>query len=273
MEFALPHWSLLSGLALAGLSAGLAAGLFGIGGGAVIVPVLFLLLNGMGYQETAMHVAVSTSLATIIVTSSRSVLAHHAHGAVDWAVIRGWAPWIAVGAVAGVLLADQIDGTALAALFGAMAFLLAAQLYFGRPSWRVANDLPAGGARAAIAGGVGTLSALLGIGGGTFGVSLMMVCGRSIHQSVATAAGFGVAIALPATLAAIFTGWGEPARPPGSLGYVNIPAFLLISLCTVTMAPIGAALAHRLNAALLKKMFAIILALVGVRMLLTAAGG
>ncbi|MEM7767340.1 MAG: sulfite exporter TauE/SafE family protein [Pseudomonadota bacterium] len=273
METLTASWPLVAALAAAGLTAGLAAGLFGIGGGAVIVPVLYLLLTGMGYPETAMHVAVSTSLATIIITSVRSVLAHHRRGAVDWAIVRGWAPWIAGGSLLGMLVAGAVPGRGLTAFFGVMAFVLAAQLYFGRPTWRLSDDMPTGAIRAGTGGLVGMLSALMGIGGGTFGVSLMTVCGRTIHQAVATAAGFGVAIGLPAALAAIHTGWDVDARPPATLGYINVPAFLLISLFTVTMAPIGAALAHRLDATLLKRLFAIVLAIAASRMLYSAWTG
>ncbi|MEM0986481.1 MAG: sulfite exporter TauE/SafE family protein [Pseudomonadota bacterium] len=266
-------WPLLAALAAAGLVAGLSAGLFGIGGGAVIVPVLFLLLSGMGYDGSAMHVAVATSLATIIVTSARSASAHHRKGAVDWAVIRGWAPWIGLGAAAGMLVAGAVPGDVLTMIFGVMAMLLAAQLFFGRPTWRLADDMPGGFGRAGFGTAVGGLSALMGIGGGTFGVSLMTVCGRTIHQAVATAAGFGVAIGLPAAIAAIYTGWNVEGRPPGSLGYVSVPAFLLISVFTVTMAPVGAALAHRLEAGKLRKAFGVLLALVALRMLYSVTSG
>ncbi len=258
---------LMLALAVAGLLAGLAAGLFGIGGGAIIVPVLFFLLDGMGYGSSAMHVAVATSLATISVTSLRSVLAHHRHGAVDWPTLLGWGPWIVLGAVAGMAVAGLIPGEGLTLIFGKFAFLLAAQLFFGRPGWTLAPELPDGPARAGLGAGLGGLSAIMGIGGGTFGVSLMTVCGWSIHRAVATAAGFGVAIGAPGALAAIAAGWARDDLPPASLGFVNVPAFLLISVFTVTMAPVGASLAHRLNAVRLRRMFGVLLALVAFRML------
>lgn len=258
---------MLLGLAAAGMFAGTAAGLFGIGGGAVIVPVLFFLFESLGYPETAMHVAVSTSLATIILTSSRSVMAHNKRGAVDWQIIRTWAPWIMLGALAGMIGSGWISGRALTGIFGVMAFVLAAQLFFGRPSWRLAEDMPSGAARAGLGSGVGALSALMGIGGGTFGVSLMTMCGRPIHQAVATASGFGIAIGLPSAFAALFVGWGREGLPPFSLGYVNLIAFAVISVFTVTMAPVGARLAHNLDAVLLKRLFGVLLAIVACRML------
>ena len=264
---------LLLALAAAGLLAGLAAGLFGIGGGAIIVPVLFFLLNGAGYESSAMHVAVATSLATIIVTSMRSVLAHNRHGAVDWPTLRGWAPWITLGAVAGMVVAGQIPGEGLTLIFGSLAILLAAQLFFGRPEWTLAADLPGGLPRVGLGSGLGGLSAIMGIGGGTFGVSLMTLCGWSIHRAVATAAGFGVAIGAPGALAAIAAGWAREDLPPASLGFVNVPAFLLISVFTVTMAPVGARLAHTLDAARLRRLFGVLLAMVAVRMLWDAGAG
>jgi uncharacterized membrane protein YfcA len=148
-----------------------------------------------------------------------------------------------------------------------MAYLLAAQLFFGRPTWRLAEDLPGGAGRAGLGTSIGVLSALMGIGGGTFGVSLMTVFGRAMHQAVATAAGFGIAIGLPSAITAVFVGWGQEGLPPFSLGYVNLVAFGLISIFTVIMAPIGARLAHSLDAQLLKRLFAVLLAIVATKMI------
>lgn len=271
-DFLSQYGSMMLALAAAGLFAGLVAGMFGIGGGSVIVPVLFFLFDGMGYGETAMHVAVSTSLATIILTSIRSVIAHHGHGAVDWTVIRDWTPWIMFGAACGIGLSGLMSKQALLGLFGTLLFLLAAQLAFGRPNWKLADKMPEGGARAGLGTGIGTLSALMGIGGGTFGVSLMTLFGMPIHRAVATAAGWGVAIGLPGAIAAILVGWGRDGLPPMSLGFVNLPAFALISVFTVLMAPVGAALAHRLPADNLRKLFGLLLVVVAVRMVWQALG-
>ena len=274
MDIILANWPLIASLLGAGLLAGLAAGLFGIGGGAVIVPVLIILFEDvLGYTETGSHVAIGTSLATIILTSARSVMAHHKRGAVDWQIIRTWAPWIMAGAVAGQLVTGYVSGAGLKLFFGVMAFVLAAQLFFGRPGWRLADDMPAGAARAGLGSGIGALSAVMGIGGGTFGVSLMMVFGRAIHTAVATAAGFGIAIGLPSAITAIAVGWGREGLPPFSAGHVNLLAFVLISVCTVTMAPIGARLAHSLDANRLKKLFAVLLSIVAVRMIWSVVTG
>ena len=163
------------------------------------------------------------------------------------------------------------DGLTL--FFGAMLLILAMQLYFGRPSWKLADELPKGVPRAGLGGLLGALSAVMGIGGGTFGVSLMTICGRPIHQAVATAAGFGVAIGLPGAIVAMLNGIGKEGLPPMSVGHVNLPAFVLISACTVTMAPLGAALAHRLDANLLRKLFGVLLVLVSIRMIWKTIAG
>lgn len=273
MDLIIQHWGLLLALAGAGAFAGLVAGLFGIGGGAVIVPVLFFLLSGLGYEDTAQHVAVATSLATIIATSARSVMAHHRHGAVDWDVLKLWSPWIVIGALIGMWLAAYMSGRVLTMIFGVVAFVIALQFFFGRPDWRVADGMARGLPRAGLGSAMGGLSALMGIGGGTFGVSLMTMSGRPIHQAVGTAAGFGVAIGAPGALAAIWSGWGTQGVPPGTLGYVNLPAFVLIASLTVAMAPVGAALAHRLDGAVLKRTFGVLLAIVAVRMLSSAIFG
>nr|WP_290919296.1 sulfite exporter TauE/SafE family protein [Hyphomonas sp. 34-62-18] len=272
MDFLSTYGTMLLALAAAGLFAGLVAGLFGIGGGVVIVPTLFFLLSNMGYDETAMHVAVSTSLATIILTSLRSVAAHNKRGAVDWTIIRTWSPWIVLGAVIGMLLAGYFSKQVMLGIFGTILILFAAQFYFGRPNWKLAPEMPKGILRAAIGSVNGALSSIMGIGGGTLGVTLMTLCAMPMHRAVATAAGWGVAIGLPGAVSAIIVGWGRDGLPPFSAGFVNLPAFALISVFTVLMAPVGAALAHRLNADRLRRLFGILLAVVSARMLWQAAG-
>ncbi|MEO0882111.1 MAG: sulfite exporter TauE/SafE family protein [Pseudomonadota bacterium] len=273
MDFLADYWGLLAALGAVGLFAGLVAGLFGIGGGAVIVPVLFFLFDSLGFGERAMHVAVGTSLATIIATSARSVAAHNQRGAVDWEVLKGWGPWIMVGAVCGMTASAYISGRGLTVLFGLVALIVALQFFFGRPDWRVFEDMVTGLLRGVLAVSMGALSALMGIGGGTFGVTLMTISGRSIHQAVGTAAGFGVAIGLPGAFAAVFAGWGRDGLPPASFGYVNLPAFFLIASLTVAMAPVGARLAHNLDGTRLKRLFGILLAIVAIRMIAVAISG
>ena len=170
-------------------------------------------------------------------------------------------------------LTRYMSGEMLTIIFGLVALLISLQFFFGRPDWRVADDMVSGVPRAGIGGALGGLSALMGIGGGAFGVTLMTMYGRTIHQAIGTASGFGVAIGVPGAIAAVFAGWGKDGLPLGSFGYVNLPAFLMIAILTVTMAPVGAALAHKLNGVVLKRAFGVLLAVVAIRMLLNAIGG
>lgn len=255
-------------LAAAGSLAGFVGGLFGIGGGVVIVPALYYLFTALGVDESVrMHVAIGTALSTIISTSWRSLATHTKAGAVDFGVLKAWAPWITLGALIGAGLAGFADTEVLLLVFGGGLLLIALQMGFGKPNWRVAQELPAGAPRALIASVIGALSAMMGIGGGAFGVTLMTLCGRPIHQAVATASGFGAAIALPAALGYVVTGWGQAGLPPWSIGYVNLPGFVLLALLTAITAPIGARLAHRLPQARLKSAFAVLLGLLALNML------
>lgn len=259
---------LLLALAAAGLFAGLIGGLFGVGGGIVLVPALFHTLGVIGVEDSVRaHVAVATSLSTIVATSWRSLGAHAKAGAVDFDVLKAWTPWIAVGAAIGASAAGAVDGDALLTVFGVGLLLVSANLGFGKETWRIAADLPTGAPRAGIAGAIGALSAMMGVGGGTFGVTVMTLCGRPIHRAVATASGFGAAIAVPAALVNVWTGWGEEGLPAFSVGYVNLPGFVALSLLTAITAPFGARLAHRLDRARLRRLLAIFLAITAANLL------
>ncbi|SDM04381.1 sulfite exporter TauE/SafE family protein [Maricaulis salignorans] len=264
---------LIAAMAATGAFAGLVAGLFGIGGGVVMVPAMYYALSALGYQDDKlMHVAVGTSLAVIVATSMRSLSAHAKRGAVDFQVLRSWGPWIVGGTLLGSVIADQVSGRVLTGLFGGMALLLSLQFFFGRPDWKLRDELPGGPARAGLGGLIGIMSAMMGIGGGVFGVTLMTLCGKSIHKAVATAAGFGVAIGLPGAVGYIVNGWGADIVPY-SLGYVNLPAFVLLAGSAFFVAPVGARLAHDLPAATLKRFFAIGLVVVGGMLLKEAVLG
>jgi uncharacterized protein len=256
------------GLVAAGLLAGLVGGLFGVGGGIVIVPALYVMFGALGVDETVrMHLAIGTSLSTIVATSARSLSTHAKAGAVDFAVLRTWSPWIALGALGGAAVAGASNTQVLLIVFGLGLLAAATQMGLGDPTWRVAQDLPTGATRASMATGIGLLSAMMGIGGGTFGVPLMTLCGRPIHQAVATASGFGAAIALPAAFGYVVTGWARDGLPPWSLGFVSLPGFVILALLTAVTAPIGARLAHRLPKLTLRRAFAVFLALVALNML------
>lgn len=255
-------------LVAAGLLAGFVGGLFGIGGGVVVVPALYFVLGALGVDDAVrLHVAIGTSLSTIVSTSWRSLSAHTKAGAVDYDILKSWAPWITCGALIGAAIAAFADTEALLIVFGVGLLLIALQMGFGSPHWRLASALPTGAARAGVAGGIGLLSALMGIGGGAFGVTVMTLCGRPIHQAVATASGFGAAIALPAALGYVIAGWGREGLPPWSLGFVSLPGFIIVALLTAVTAPLGARLAHRLPQLTLKRAFSVFLALVAVNML------
>lgn len=245
----------------AGLVAGFVAGLFGIGGGFVVVPALLLVFTVFGVDADVLtHVAIGTSLATIIVTSSRSVHAHNKKGAVDFTIIKDWAPWLILGVGGGIILAQYMDGRSLKWIFSIGVFLMG--LHFILPvlkDVKVSDEMPSGLTRIGLASFLGGFSALLGIGGGTIAVLTMTMCGRPIHQAVATAAGFGVIIAVPGAIGFAALGMGQQALPLGSLGYVNVVAVIAITAMSFITAPFGAKAAHALNAAALKRVFGLYL--------------
>ncbi|WP_373353369.1 sulfite exporter TauE/SafE family protein [Pseudoroseicyclus sp. CXY001] len=258
-------------LLVIGAFAGVLAGLLGVGGGIVLVPAFFYAFTALGYgSEELMQVCLGTSLATIIVTSIRSVLSHHKRGAVDWDILKGWAIGIALGAVLGGLVATALRTQILQAIFGVLAMIVALYMVFGRSSWRLGEGMPRGPARLVLSPLIGFLSVLMGIGGGSFGVPVMTLYGLPIHRAVATASGFGLTIALPSVAIFLFTDIAAP--PPWTLGAVNLPAFVLVIATTFVTTPWGAALAHRTDAARLKRIFGVFLFLVAANMLRKAAG-
>ncbi|GAB4383766.1 sulfite exporter TauE/SafE family protein [Albidovulum sp.] len=254
-----------------GAVAGVIAGLLGVGGGIILVPAFFYAFSALGHGgPDLMRVCLATSLATIVVTSVRSVLAHHRRGAVDWAILKGWAPGIAVGAILGMLAVAQLRTPVLQAIFGGLALVVAFYLGFGRPEWRLGAAMPAGPGRVLLSPLVGFLSVLMGIGGGSFGVPLMSLYGVPIHRAVATAAGFGVIIAVPSVAGFLLT--PVRAAPPLTVGAVNLPAFAVVIAMTLITAPWGVRLAHAMDPRPLRRVFAAFLAVVALNMLRKAAG-
>jgi len=249
-------------LMAAGLAAGFVAGLFGIGGGFVVVPALLLVFPYFGVEaDLVAHVAIGTSLATIIITSARSVYAHHGHGAVDFKIIRDWAPPLVLGVLVGLFLARFLDGRSLKWVFSLGVFFMGVHFIAPvlQPKKPIASDMPQGAALWGIASFLGGFSALLGIGGGTIAVLVMTACGRPIHQAVATAAGFGIIIAIPGAIGFAILGYSVPNLPFGSVGYVNLIAVAAITTMSFLTAPLGAKAAHSLNAKTLKRVFGIYL--------------
>ncbi|UWR14116.1 sulfite exporter TauE/SafE family protein [Sulfitobacter sp. M368] len=272
----MPETALLLQMALMlmaiGAFAGVLAGLLGVGGGIVLVPAFFYAFQTLGYDgPQLMQMCLATSLATIIVTSLRSVHSHNKKGAVDWQILRSWAPGIVIGAIIGMLLVAQLRSGTLQAIFGALALIVGLYMGFGRAEWRLGQAMPTGLLRAALSPSVGFLSVLMGIGGGSFGVPLMSLFNTPIHRAVATAAGFGVLIAVPSVIGFLFVDM-QSGKPPLTLGAVNLVAFAIIIAMTLITAPLGVRLAHAMDPKPLKRVFAVFLVLVAINMLRKALG-
>lgn len=254
-----------------GAFAGIIAGLLGVGGGIVLVPAFFYMFSHLGYGgPQLMQVCLATSLATIMATSMRSVMAHHRKGAVDWAILRSWAPWIVAGAIVGVFVASNVKSTTLQAVFGALALIAGLYMAFGREAWRLGQIMPAQPTRGILATTIGFLSVLMGIGGGTFGVPMMSLYNVPIHRAIATASGFGMVIAVPSVIGFLFLQIDQ--APPYTLGAINLPAFLIVIGTTLLATPWGVRLAHSMNPKPLKRAFAVFLVLVALNMLRKVAG-
>ncbi|KGB80567.1 membrane protein [Rhodovulum sp. NI22] len=265
-----PLVALLLGI---GALAGLIAGMMGVGGGIVLVPAFFYTFSALGYGgPQLMQICLATSLSTIIVTSTRSVMSHNRKGAVDWPVLRAWAPGIVTGAVLGVVVASNLRSIVLQGIFGVLGVCIGLYLAFGKSSWKIADQMPGGPVRAVLSTMIGFLSVLMGIGGGSFAVPTMTLYGQPIHRAVATAAGFGVLIAVPSVLAFFFVQIPAGMRPPYTLGAVNLPAFLIVISMTLITAPIGARLAHAMDPKPLKRIFAGFIIVVALNMLRKVAG-
>ena len=261
-------------LMVIGAGAGGLAGLLGVGGGIVLVPAFFYAFQTLGYDgPQLMQMCLATSLATIIVTSLRSVASHNKKGAVDWEILRGWAPGIAIGAVAGVLVASSLRSATLQGIFGVLALVIGAYLGLGRSEWRLGQAMPKGPLRVLLSPLVGFLSVLMGIGGGSFGVPLMSLFNTPIHRAVATAAGFGVVIAVPSVIGFLMLDIDPAMRPPLTVGAVNGAAFLVVIAMTLITTPWGVKLAHAMDPKPLKRVFAVFLTLVALNMLRKAFWG
>ncbi|MGA9253124.1 MAG: sulfite exporter TauE/SafE family protein [Roseobacter sp.] len=261
-------------LMVVGAFAGVLAGLLGVGGGIVLVPAFYYVFVTLGYESAQlMQLCVATSLATIIVTSIRSLSSHNKKSAVEWPILRGWGPGIAVGAAVGVLVVAQLETVTLQIIFGGLAFSVGLYMALGKAHWRLGESLPTGLTRALISPWIGGLSVLIGVGGGSFGVPLMTLHGVPIHRAVGTAAGFGLLIAVPSVIGFFLVDIPQAVRPPFTIGSVNLAAFAIIVGMTLLTAPLGARLAHRLDPAVLRRVFAVFLLLVAANMLREALFG
>jgi len=261
---------LIAILAVSGVLAGFVAGMLGVGGGIVTVPVLEYSLRFAGVpEEWRMHIAVATSLAAIIPTSISSARTHHGRGAVDWELARSWGVPIVLGATAGSLLASRAPLAVLAGLFGSVALLIALKMLLPLDHLRAAQAVPRGIGGGILAAVIGAVSAMMGIGGGTLTVPTLNLCGYPIHRAVGTAAFFGIFISVPGTLGYLL------ARPPvelpwATVGFVSLVGLAIIAPGSMLTATLGARAAHNLSRRRLSQAFGLFLLLVGTRMVYRA---
>lgn len=250
-----------------GVVAGILAGLLGVGGGIVMVPVLYYVFGAFDVdQAVRMHMAVGTSLTAMIPTSIRSAMSHRKRGAVDGELFRRWLPAVIFGALTGSVVAPYAPSEALRAVFAFFALLVALNMIIGNDRWKLGSDLPRVIWQRVAAFLIGSISVMMGIGGGTFTVPYLSVFGYPIRQAVATASAIGVLIAIPGAIGFCLGGLGVPGRPVWSLGYASMIGFALIVPATFVATPWGVALAHRIDSVWLRRAFALFLALTGVRM-------
>jgi len=242
-----------------GAGGGFAAGLLGIGGGMVLVPFITMIFTSHGFPpEHIVHMAIATSLATILFTSISSVRAHHKHGAVNWRIVAMLAPGIVVGAWVGPWIAKQMNTTVLSVFFGIFVAASATQMLIGKKP-AGSRELPGTAGMFAAGGVIGVIAGLVGAGGGFLSVPFMTWCNVRIHNAVATSAALGFPIALAGTLSNIWFGMGTPGLPEYSLGFIYLPALAGIAAASVVMAPVGARAAHRMPVDRLRRVFAVVL--------------
>lgn len=251
----------------AGIIGGILAGLLGVGGGIVIVPVLYQILASMGIDDSIrMKIAVGSSLATIIVTSLISSRAHHKKQAVDWQLFRTWSVGIFIGVVLGLLIAGVVGGQVLTAVFATTALVVAIYMLVKKDDKGLFDGFPNPLVKGGFGAFVGCISTLMGIGGGTLSVPILTIYGYPIRKAVGTGAAIGALIAIPGTLGYLAQGIGVEGRPPFSLGYLNILAIAMIIPMTTLMAPVGAKIAHIIPQKLLQRLFSLFLFITSMRM-------
>ena len=261
-------WLLLGVAMLAtGVVAGVLAGLFGIGGGIVIVPVLETALGFVGVDPAIrMHIAVGTSLATIVPTSISSARAHRKRDAVDVDLVKRWGVFVLVGSLLGAWVASQVHSDVLAVVFATLAMLMAVKKVFFPDSRNLTDSIPRGPLVPGLLTIIGLFSSMMGIGGGLFTVMTLTLFNVSIHRAVGTAALFGLFIAVPGMLGFVAAGWGDARIPEGSLGFVSLLGFACIAPITVLAAPLGAKIAHSLSARHLNMAFGAFLVIASLRL-------
>ncbi len=258
-------------LAASGFEKGFLDGLFGNGGGAVLVPALYEALRAIGIDNTIiMHLCLGTSLAVMIPTTITSFRSHRERGLVDEAFLRRVAPWVVLGVVIGALIARVAPSRLLQWIWALCGASLALKMALSRDEWQIAKDVPRSWVTEAVALMIGLVSTMMSIGGASIMVAFLTLYGRPLLPSVSTSSGLGPLIAVPGAIGFIWAGWGAPGLPPFSLGYVSLIGAALIVPVSVYAAPIGVRLAHGLPKRKLEVAFAVFLGLMSLRFFLGA---
>ena len=257
---------------LLGIFAGFVAGLFGVGGGLTIVPLLFMLFTAQDFPiEHSMHLALGTSMATIVFTSISSMRAHHAHGAVRWDVVHSLAPGLVLGTFGGSLVAGQVPTGPMTVIFVVIVYYASLQMILDfKP--HAHRQLPGPVGLFAAGGIIGVISSLVAAGGGFLSIPFMLFCNVAIHAAVGTSSALGFPIAVAGAIGYIVAGWNDTGLPAYTLGYIYLPAFFGIVVMSISMAPVGARLAHKLPVKKLKRAFGGFLALLASKMLYSLIG-
>lgn len=265
--------AILLSLIAAGACIGVLAGIFGVGGGAISVPVFFETFRTTGLtDDIAMPLAVGTSLAMIIPTSILSARSHAARGTVDMAIIRAWAVPVFFGVAAGSVIARFADPVVFQVVFVLVAGVNAVKMLFGSSRWKLGDTMPGRAGTSLYGLVVGLLSALMGIGGGAISNLILTLNGKPVRDAVSTSAGVGVIIAVPGAIGYVIAGWGKAGLPPDALGFVSFMALVLTLPAALATTRIGVALAHSLPQEVLGKLFGLFLALVCMRFVFEILG-
>ncbi len=256
-------------LLMVGAIAGTLAGLLGVGGGIIIVPLLVVFFNSQGVNiDVLMHVAIGTSLATIVVTSLSSIYAHHQHGAIDWPVFKIMSIGVFTGGLFGAFIANFISGENLKITFSIFLLFISMQMFFGGKI-KAHRKLPKPRGIVLVGTIIGSISSVMGVGGGSMSVPFLTWCNINIRNAIATSSAIGFPIAVSGTLGFIVLGLAVPNRPELSIGYINLPAFISIVISSVMFAPLGAKMAHRISTVYLNRLFAVFLLMVALRMFIS----
>lgn len=258
---------LLLSLAGLGAAAGFLAGLLGVGGGIVLVPGFLFIFHMAGLDsESLIHVCVGTSLAAIIPNGMMSAYGHWKKRAVDPVLVRRIGIGIVAGVVLGAIIADRLSGSVLEFIFSCAISVLALIMIINPEKYRLASAVPAQPVPGIVGAGIGMISTMIGIGGGTLSVPFMSLCGVPVHRAIGTSAALGLAISIPAAIGFMLIGWGEAGRPPFSIGYINVPAWAVVLPVSLAFVRAGVHVAHNVSVRRMRRIFALFMLVVAVKM-------